>query len=345
MKVSHARVVAFTQQLATMVEAGIPLIKSLEALEKQETEAKLKKTIRAIRSDLNAGTPLSDAFAKHKDTLSPFLVSMVYAGEQGIGLVPVLRRVGDYLEKEEALRAKVKSVFTYPIVVGIFCFLIVSFLIIVIAPIFAKVYEQLNVILPLPTRILMGISKMVRKFGGVLSVLSIVLGIVIKRLKTDISQRTLDWLIVHSPLLGYLSKKVAIAKFIRTFSTLLVCHVNLTEALDVVQKVVTHREISQLIHNVKVSVERGGSITDALIESKLFSSVVIQMAQVGEQSGQLGPLLEKCADSLDTEVDTLAKKLLMIIEPTMTLGIALIVGFIAMAIYMPMFDLMGHVGK
>lgn len=345
MKIAHARIVAFTQQLATMVEAGIPLIKCLEALEKQENEPKLKRIIHHIKTNLNSGTPLSYAFSQHKKTLSPFLVSMVYAGEQGIGLVQALRRVGDYLEKEEALRAKVKQVFTYPLVVGIFCFLIVSFLIVVIAPIFAKVYEQLNVTLPLPTRFLMGISKGVRKFGWLMPILSLVLGFIIKRLKKDISQRSLDFLIRHAPLLGYLSKKVAIAKFIRTFSTLLVCHVPLTDALEVVKKVVDHRDITQLIQAIKLSVESGGTITEAMVKSNLFSSVVIQMAQVGEQSSKLGPLLEKCADSLDLEVDALAKKLLMIIEPTMTLGIALIVGFIAMAIYMPMFDLMGHVGK
>ncbi len=342
-KIQSRKMVSFTQQLAAMIDASIPIVKSLGALEKQEDNPDLKKFIHEVRLDIETGSSLSVAFGKHKTIISPFFVSMLSASEHGANLIEVLKKVASHLENEQKLREKLKSVFRYPIMVGSFCGVLTLFLLLVVAPIFAKVYSQLGVTLPLPTVILLGSSEVIQKFWWV-----VVFGgggayFGLKKLKPDTIKKARHAVISNLPILGTMLTKVATAQFIRSFSNMITCHVSLLEALEVVDKVVNNLTVSRMIHHARQSIQQGGTLTQAFEASGMFSPVVIQMASVGEQSGNLGPLLEKCADALEAEVDDFSKKAVMVLEPTLTLMIAIVVGFIALAIYMPMFDLMGHV--
>jgi type IV pilus assembly protein PilC len=329
-----------------MIGAGIPLSNSLLALEKQEENKELRKVIGAVRVDVEGGTLFSEAVSKHPKVFSKFFVSMIYAGEQGAGLAKVLLRVADHLEKEESLRARVKGVFTYPIVVGILALLIVIFLIVVVAPVFAEVYRQLRISLPLPTRFLLAISIFLRRYWWVTAGLALALYLSYRRLqKEKIGKELLDWLIMNFPLLGKVIRKVAVARFVRTFADMLACAVPIIEALDITDKVVDHREISKAIGEIKSSVQSGGTLTSALSRGDIFPPVVVQMAYAGEESGSLAEMFKKCADNLDRDVEFSSKRLLAVLEPSLTLILAGVVGFIALAIYLPMFDLVNLVSQ
>ncbi len=334
------------RQLATMIEAGISLVKSLAALERQSDGKGIKQMLHLIRIDVESGLSFSKALGKHPLLVSDYVVSMVYAGEQGIGLAPVLTRVSNQLDADEQLRSKVTHLFTYPLVVGGFSLLIIFFLVVVVAPIFAKVYGQLGVILPLPTRILLGTSHLVRDYALLwIALIAGTIGFFSYFRKKGWHRKVGQFLMMKLPILGNLSEKVAIAKFVRAFGSLLSCHVNILMALHVVSKMVKHPKVSEVIASIRATVQGGGTVTSAFEASGIFSSMVLQMTHVGEESGSLGPVLEKCATALEQDIETTSKRILVVLEPMLTLGLSSVIGFIALAIYMPMFDLMGHVGQ
>ncbi len=346
MAISHRTMVHFTQQLSGMISAGIPLTKSLAALEKQVDDPAFRPVLVRVRQTVESGTSFSAAISQFPEVFSNFFISMIYAGEQGIGLSVVLSRIGSNLERDYALRGKIKGAFMYPLVIGSVAIIVVSLMIIFIVPIFAKVYSQLGVHLPLPTRILLATSGFVRHFWHIS--IGIIGGVYwgLKKFRGGAFKRELIYKFnTRAPLLGKLTKKVAIAKFVRIFSGMLVCHVPLSEALEVVDTIVKDPEISRVIHHMKTAIESGGSITEAFEKSGIFSPIILQMVGIGEESGTLGELLEKCADTLEQDIDEFAKKLVIVIEPTLTLGLSILIGFIALSIYLPMFDLMTHVGK
>jgi len=341
-KVSPLEVVNFTQQLATMVDAGIPVVRALAALDNNSGTKAFQTMLRGLKKDLETGMPLSRAFSRHGSVFSPFYISILYASEQGVSLGEALSRIVVQLEQEAQTRAKLKQVFTYPMIMGGFCILIVTFIILFIAPVFAKVYSQMGVTLPLPTRILLGISAAVH---GYWHVGSVVMGLSVFFLRKKVTKEMVTKVVLRLPVLGKLAQKVAVARFIRTFSTMMSCHVPLLTSLDVTQKVVANAQITEVITHIRNNVQTGKTISDALKQSGLFSPVIIQMAYIGEESGRMGPLFEKCASAIEAEVAESSKKTMALLEPIMTVGLSAVIGFIATAIYMPMFDIMGHVGK
>ena len=325
-----------------MVDAGIPVVRAMSALDGQGNTKDFQKLIYQLKKDIETGSPLSVAFSRYPSVFSPFYISILYASEQGVALSEALRRIVVQLEQEAQTRAKLKQVFTYPMVMGGFCLLIVTFIILFIAPVFAKVYSQMGVTLPLPTQILLGISGAVH---GYWHVGSVGIGGLIFLMKKKVTKDHVSRVVLLLPVLGPLAQKVAVARFIRTFSTMMSCHVPLLTALDVTQKVVANAQITEVIHHIRSNVQMGKTISDALKKSGLFSPVIIQMAYIGEESGRMGVLLEKCATAIEAEVDASSKKAMAFLEPLITVGMASVIGFIAMAIYMPMFDIMGHVGQ
>lgn len=346
MSIRNDELVAFTQQFANMINAGIPLSNTLLALEKQEENKELRKVIGAVRLDVEGGAVLSESFGKHPKVFSKFFVSMIYAGEQGAGLSKVLNRVAEHLEKEESLRQKVKGVFIYPIVVGIFAMLILFFLVLVVAPIFANVYHQLRASLPLPTQLLLAVSVFFTKYWWITAGFASALFVGSRRLKkSKIGLELIDRMIMNFPILGKVIRKVAVARFVRTFGDMLVCKVPLIESLSITDKVVENREISIAIEKIRSSVQTGGRISESISFSEIFPPVVVQMSYAGEEGGNLGEMLEKCADSLDRDVEFSSKRMLAVIEPSLTMILAGVVAFIALAIYLPMFDLVGMVSK
>lgn len=347
MSIQNDELVAFTQQLSNMIAAGIPLSNTLVALEKQEENKELRGVIYTVRVAVEGGAVLSEALWKHPKIFSNFFISMIYAGEQGAGLANVLNRVAEHLEKEASLRQKVKGVFMYPMVMGIAAVVILSFLVFVIAPIFANVYTQLRVDLPLPTQLLLGISSMFRKFWWLIAGVVMVVYMSYHRLKKNkIGREFLERIIIHFPIFGKVRRKVAVARFVRTFSDMLICKVPLIEALTITDKVVGNSEISMVIETIRNAVTSGGKISESLaIYSTIFPPVVVQMTYAGEESGTVGEILGKCADNLDRDVEFSSKRMLNILEPSLTVILAGVVGFIALAIYLPMFDLARLVAK
>lgn len=342
--ISYTDVVSFTQQLAFMIEEGLALIKALRTLHKQETHPKLKRLIHDIILQVESGISFSDACQAHLETLSQYFISMMKAGEQGMGLPEVLRRVAKHLEKDNEQRKKLKQVFTYPIVICSFCGIIISSLVIFIIPVFAKVYIQIGAALPIPTQILIKLSDIIRtKWVLILGVFMLSFLGLIHPKSIQFRKKIFHKLLMSLPILGNVRRKASISKFVRTFSSLLVCHVLISDALSITENIVGDPEISLKTKGIKEKIESGDSISKSMNESNLFSPMIIQMIHVGEEGGNIGELLEKCATELENEVDNMAKKALVIIEPSLTLGVAVIVGFIALAIYLPMFDMMGHV--
>jgi type IV pilus assembly protein PilC len=346
LSIRNEELVAFTQQFANVINAGIPLSRSLAALEQQEENKELRSIINQVRLDVEGGMILSEAFRRHPKTFSSFFVSMICAGEQGGGLSNVLNRIAEHLEKEESLKSKIKGVFTYPMVVGIFCILIIAFLVVVVAPVFAKVYSQLRVSLPLPTKLLLAISVFARKYWWIAGATTALLYAGYRRLKKKaITREFLDWLIMNFPILGKVFRKIAVARFVRAFGDMLACNVPLTDSLDIADKVAGNHEISNVTDKIRASVQTGGTLTSALSRNDIFPPIVVQMAYAGEESGTLGAILGKCAETLEQDIESSTRRMMVLLEPSLTLILAGIVGFIALAIYLPMFDLMRLVSQ
>jgi type II secretory pathway component PulF len=336
-------IIAFCQQLANLIKAGIPLITALTALAAQEENPKFKTIINSVLKDIEEGLPLSEAFGKFPQVFSHFFIGMLYAGEQGAGLSMVLDRIANQIEKENDLKTKIKRVFTYPMIVSILCAIVITFLIVFVTPIFAGVYTKLGVTLPIPTKILLAISYITRKFWWLIIILiSLVSAAYYYIKRTEVGKDGLSWLKINFPIFGPFIRKVYIGKFLRLFSDLLICNVPLTDALFITNKVINNRLISNMINNINNSIQAGGTITAALIESNIFSQVVIQMAYAGEETNSLGPMFEICANNMNTTIEDSAKKIITLLEPILTIAIAGIVAFIALAIYLPMFDIMSQ---
>jgi type IV pilus assembly protein PilC len=346
LSIQSSEIVAFTQQFANLIDAGIPLSSSLSALEKQEENKELRKVIGAVRVAVEGGALLSKALEQHPKVFSKFFVSMVYAGEQGPGLSKVLNRVADHLEKEESLKARVKGVFTYPVVVGVLVILIVIFLVVVVAPVFADVYRQLRISLPWPTQLLLAISISLRRYWWLSAGLAAALYYSYRRLKQGkIGRELLDGLIMNFPILGKLIRKVAAARFVRTFGDMLSCAVPIIESLEIAEKVVGNREISSVAGDLTSSIQTGGKLSEGFSHSDIFPPVVVQMTYAGEESGNLSEMLLKCADNLDRDIEFSSKRMLAVLEPSLTMILAGVVAFIALAIYLPMFDLVGLISQ
>ena len=346
MSIKSEEIVAFAQQLSNMIDAGLALSKSLCALEKEEERGELKKVIGRVRQDVDEGTTLSEALARHPRVFSEFFVNMIFAGEQGAGLPMALRRVTEHLQKENSLRSKIMGAFAYPMVVGIFALLIITFLVVVVAPVFAKVYSQLGVVLPLPTRLLLYVSFAVRRLWWIFLGGAASLYISCRYFgKKAAAKEFMDRALMNLPVFGKIVRKMAVARFVRAFGDMLECNLTLNDSLAIVDKLVGNRVVSAVVEKIKATVQGGGTLSQAMSASQFFSAVVVQMAYAGEEGGNIGMMLGKCAETLEQDLENSAKKLVLIIEPSLTLILAGIVGFIALSIYLPMFDLMKVVSK
>jgi type IV pilus assembly protein PilC len=336
----------FSHQFAVMISSGIPLIRALKALGEEANNKKLGNIINKIRQDVENGTSLSEAFARHPKVFSNFFISLIKAGEAAGVLPTVLNRLANYFEKEEDLRRKVKSSFAYPIIVSIAATGVVIFLLIFIVPVFRSVYKTLRIDLPGPTLTLIILSNLVVKFWWAILLVAVAVycSFLISKQNKKLSF-ALDRLKLRIPVFGQLNRKVAISRFVRTLSTLTGSGLTLNPSLTIVKDVVNNLVIGHAIESVQRNINQGKQISDALREEAFFPPIVLQMIAVGEESGNLNTLLDKCADFLDDDIDVLVKSLVVKLEPTLTLFLAVLVGFIAVAIYLPMFDLLRQITR
>jgi type IV pilus assembly protein PilC len=339
-KVKASELTIMTRQLSTMVSSGMSLLRALYVLEDQAESEKLKETLVAVRKDVEAGISLSDALAKHPKVFNELYTAMVAAGETGGILENTLRRVADQLEKDEELRRQVKSAMVYPCLIGGFAMLVLVALVAFLVPVFAGVFEDFGGDLPAITKFTVALSDFVT--GSWYLAMLLTWGVVFGfrkwkasesgRMQWDTFKLKVPWKI------GDIVQKVCIARFSRTFSALVAAGVPMLEAIDIVGKTSGNKVIEKAMVDVRASVTKGGTISTPMRAAPVFPSMVTQMIGVGEETGALDAMMSKIADFYESEVEASVKALTSILEPVMIVVVGGIVGFIIIAMYMPMFQ-------
>ncbi len=334
----------FTRQMATMINAGLTITMCLSILEAQSGNKRLVEIITLLRQDVEGGLPLSDALAKHPDEFSSLYVNMVRAGETGGVLDEVLTRLAALLEKELALRQKVRAAMVYPTVIASAAILIVSFIVFFILPKFAALFLDLDIPLPGPTRFLIWVTQTLHRFWYIF-LLGFVSGIFGLRsyIQTAKGRAWFDRFKLRMPLFGPINRNVVMTRFSRTLGTLTNSGVPILQALDVVAKAVDNVVISQAVSAVRASIREGETIAGPLQASGMFPPMVVQMVSVGERTGALDTMLAKVADFYDTEVEYAVAGLTSILEPALIMVLGGVVGFIVIAFYLPLFNLVGAI--
>ncbi|MDR7419649.1 MAG: type II secretion system F family protein [Armatimonadota bacterium] len=332
----------FSRQFSTMVNSGLSLVRTMSILEQQTTNRRLREIIAAVRADVEAGRPLSDAMARHPKAFSSLYVNMVKAGETGGVLDEVLDRVATYLEKEQALRSKIRSAMVYPTLLTVAALGGLFFMTIVILPQFENLFKELGSggQLPLPTRMAMAVSAFIRTYwwAGVIAVVALVY--VLRRyLQTPGGRQRYDRFKLKMPVLGELNRKIVVARFTRTLGTLISSGVPIMQSLEVVSKAIDNTVIGNAIEAVRASIREGQTIAIPLQFSGVFPPMVVQMAKVGEETGQLEQMLEKVADFYDVEVETTVASLTSMLEPLLIIFMGVVVGAMVISLYLPIFAL------
>lgn len=337
-------IIVFARQLSTMLGTGLPITRSLAAMSEQADNDKLKAMIDDLRVKIEGGSKLSEAMERHRDAFSTFVVSMVRTGETGGMMDEMFRRIALYLEKEEDLRRKVASAVAYPAIVAVATVAVVLFLIVFVVPAFQQVYSDLGAELPLPTRMLIRTSVTVRQnWPGMLVFFgALFAGYLISR-RLEKGRYLIDKFKISAPIVGNFNRKISVSRFVRSLGALIASGITITRALDIADTIPGNRVVARYIDNIRAAVNRGENISVAMRYGKIFPPIVIQMVAAGEESGALDNMLEKSADFLDQDIDTAVKKITIKIEPMLTAILAVVVGFIALAIYLPMFDIVRHI--
>jgi type IV pilus assembly protein PilC len=340
-KISSTEISIFARQFATMIGAGVPLVRCLTILGQQCENPRFRDIITKVRQDVEAGSNLSKSLGAHPKVFSNLFVNLVKAGEAGGILEEILSRLASYLESSEQLRQKVKGAMTYPVVVSAIACLVVIFLIVFVLPTFETIFRDMgDAKLPLPTRLLLGLSAFMNQYL-ILIVIGAAAGFIgIKKFfESERGIRLFDTNILRVPVIGMLQKKVAVAKFTRTLGTLIASGVPILQALEVTADTAGNVVIADAVNKTRASIREGESISEPLKASTVFPPMVVQMIAVGEETGELDKMLTKIADFYDQEVDTAVKGLTSVIEPIVIVFMGIVIGGIVMAIFMPMLEL------
>ncbi len=334
-------IVIFTRQFATMINSGLPLVQSLNILAQQTENAKLKAVTRSVVFDVEAGNTLADAFSKHPQAFSTLYVNMVAAGEAGGILDTILLRLATFLEKNDALIRKVKSAMIYPSVIMTVAAGAIAVLLIFVIPVFEQMFREAGVVLPLPTRVVIGMSQFLQTFWwAVLLGIGLVAFAFKKYHDTASGRRRVDAGLLAMPVLGDVLRKSAVARFTRTLGTLISSGVSILDGLEITAKTAGNTVIQDAVMESRASIAGGDTIAAPLEKSGVFPPMVISMIAVGEQTGGLDEMLSKIADFYDDEVDVAVSGLLALLEPLMILFLGVIVGGMIVAMYLPIFSMM-----
>jgi type IV pilus assembly protein PilC len=339
-KVPAKNLAIFTRQFSVMIDAGLPLVQCLDILGRQEPHKGFSGVILKTREDVEAGAALADAMKKHPKTFDALYSNMIAAGEAGGILDTILKRLATYIEKSVKLKGEVKSAMIYPVAVVVIAAVVVGAILWKVIPTFAQLFAGLGAQLPLPTRVVIAASNGIVAYGWILI---IVLGAAGYGLKsyyaTDNGRRMIDAIMLKMPILGDILRKVAVARFTRTLSTLLASGVPILDGLDITARTSGNAIIEDAILVTRSGIERGETISGPLKETNVFPSMVTQMINVGETTGALDAMLSKIADFYEEEVDSAVAGLLTLMEPVMIAFLGVVVGGIVIAMYMPIFDL------
>ena len=333
----------FTRQFSVMIDAGLPLVQCLEILGNQEEDKNFSQVILATRADVEGGSSLADAMRKHPAAFDTLFTNMMAAGEAGGILDTILKRLAVYIEKNVKLKAQVMAAMTYPITVMAIAAIVVAAILWKVIPTFANLFEGLGADLPLPTRIVIVLSNSVVSYMPFIIIGGVVMSVAFKRFYgTERGRRVVDGALLKVPVLGGILRKVAVARFTRTLSTLLGSGVPILESLEITAKTAGNAIVEDAVMVTRAAIERGETVSGPLKETKVFPAMVTQMINVGEATGALDTMLAKIADFYEDEVDTAVAGMLTLLEPIMIAFLGVVVGGIVIAMYLPIFDLISR---
>jgi type IV pilus assembly protein PilC len=344
-KVAPQLIAVFTRQFSVMIDAGLPLVQCLEILGNQQENKVFKKTLIQVRQDVESGASLADAMRKHPKIFNDLFTNMVAAGEAGGILDTILQRLATYIEKAVKLNSQVKSAMIYPVAVISIACIVVAIILWKVIPVFASLFESLGAQLPLPTRIVIALSNFIGDFWWAMAILIAGGTYAIRRYyATYKGKRVLDGILLKMPVLGILLRKIAVARFCRTLATLTSSGVPILDGLQITARTAGNSVVEDAIMATRKSVEEGKTISEPLGDTEVFPSMVVQMIAVGEQTGALDTMLTKIADFYEDEVDIAVAGLMKLLEPLLIAFLGVAIGGIVIAMYMPMFSLIGQIG-
>lgn len=337
-------VVIFTRQFATMINSGLPLVQSLTILAEQTENKRFSKIIGQILQDIQAGQTLADSLRQHPKVFTELYVNMVAAGEAGGILDVILNRLAVFLEKNDALARKIKGAMVYPAVMLVVVIACTTILLWKVVPVFAAMFTGAGLDLPAPTRVVLALSNFLQHYMWllVLAIIAAVFGIR-QYYKTENGKLQLDRLLLRFPVIGNLLRKSAVSRFTRTLGTLVSSGVSILDGLQITARTAGNRVVHDAVMKSRASISAGATISDPLKESGVFPPMVVQMINVGEQTGGLDEMLTKIADFYDDEVDAAVSALTSILEPIMIVVMGVVIGGIVVAMYLPMFDMINAV--
>lgn len=341
-KVKPVQIALFCRQFATMINAGVSLVRCLSVLEKQQINPKMKDIIRDVQGRVEAGETLSRAMSHHNNVFNNLTLGLVRAGEVGGVLDETLDRLAQFMESDIRLRQKIKAAMTYPVLVGIIAIVIVTFLVTFIVPKFMDIFKDFKIEMPAITMLLITISHFTTSKEGILICVGGPLGFrfAFKRfVGTKWGKRIFDKYKLKMPVFGKLSHNIATERFCRTLSTLLTSGVPILQAMETVAQAIDNETFTDVIMKARARIREGDPIGEPLEKSGLFPPMVVQMIAIGEETGALDQMLGKVADFYETEIETQLEQLAATIEPLMICGLGLVVGFIVIAMFMPMIQL------
>lgn len=339
-KVTTKDIVIFTRQFSTMINAGLPLVQCLDILSSQQPNPSFKKVLSQIKGDVEGGSTFADALGKHPKIFDGLYVNLVAAGEVGGVLDTVLNRLAVYMEKNEALKNKVKGAMTYPIIVLCVAFGVVAILMIFVIPTFSDMFKQFGAALPGPTQLVVTLSAFFRNFWWAMigTIVAIIFGF--KWIRTQEKGRYhTDKMMLRLPVFGSLLKKVAVAKFTRTLGTMISSGVPIMDGLEITSRTAGNMIIENAIRSVRTAISEGRTMSEPLEQTGLFPGMVVQMIAVGEATGAMDQMLGKIADFYDEEVDTAVEALTSALEPMLMVFLGGIIGFVVVAMYLPIFKM------
>ncbi|GAB4314771.1 MAG: type II secretion system F family protein [Candidatus Sumerlaeia bacterium] len=332
--------VIFSRQMATMIRAGLPLIEVLDILSEQSEKQSVCDIVKTVQKDVEAGASLTEAVQKHPRFFDTFFVSMIRTGEASGMLDAILDQIAIYLEKIASIQRKVKSALAYPIMVSIVATCITVFLLVKVVPVFEDIFADLGGDLPIPTKITLAVSAVIQHYWW-LVLMMIVAGVIALSwwYKTPNGRYVIDSYKIRMPVFGQLFLKMAIARFARTFATLIRAGVNILLALEIVSRTAQNAVLERAIENTKISIQSGESLSRPLMDSGVFPPMVTRMIDVGERTGALESMLTKVAEFYEDQVDAAVAALTSMIEPLLIVFLGLVIGFIVISMFMPLFKM------
>jgi len=342
-RIKQSEVVTFIYKFAEMYSAGLSITRCLEVLEEQSENPAFGRIVADTRQSIENGSSLEKAFGKYSDVFSDFFSGMLEAGESGGKLSEALEMSAAYLEKRMDIKRKVKSAFAYPVVVTVVCFVVVSCLMAFVVPIFSKLYKQLHIELPGPTQALVNLSSLLRDFWWAIPFIVVGAAIILQRLLRSPHVRAKwDVFKLNMPVLGKLNRMVVISHFTRTFGMLTSVGISPIRALDVASGVAHNHKMTGIAKELQGAIETGNSVGESLKNYDIFPPMIVQLALSGEEVGEVAQMITKGADFLDKDIERKMNALIVKLEPALTVIMGVIVGFILMAVYLPIFDYMQH---